>query len=377
MGPLIRVYLTDSDRQTLQALIKKGTHPARVLTRARILLLADRSDGEWRRYGTIAKLLKCCINTVTHICNRYLEHGLESALEERPRPGKTPKITGEIEARLVLLACSQAPDGRTRWTLKLLSEQLVELGLVDSISQTAVYNRLKKNELKPWQVKTWCVPKPSAYFVAKMEDVLDVYARAYDPQHPVVCLDETRKELHGERREGLPALQGHVQKQDYQYNRLGTVSMFMAVEPLAGKRHVWFTDGQTRLEVAQVLRELADVHYPNVERIVLVTDNLKTHDIASLYEAFEPGEAHRLARRFEWHYTPEHGSWLNIAEIELSVLARQCLNQRFADRGKLEAAVAVWAGGRNIAAATVNWQFGTGEARVKLRRLYPRWSPSS
>ena len=134
-----------------------------------------------------------------------------------------------------------------------------------------------------------------------MEDVLDVYARPYDPQRPVVCLDEARKELHSERREGLPATPGHVQKQDYQYHRLGTVSMFLAVEPLAGKRWVWCTERQTRLELAEVLRDLADLHYPQAERIVLVTDNVKTHGIAALYEAFEPVLAHRLARRFEWH----------------------------------------------------------------------------
>lgn len=210
-----------------------------------------------------------------------------------------------------------------------------------------------------------------------MEDVLDVYARPFDPKYPVVCLDEARKELHGERHEGLAAIPGHVQKQDYQYTRLGTVTMFLAVEPLAGKRWIWCAERQTRLELAQVLQDIAQKHYPDATKIVLVTDNLKTHGIAALYEAFEPELAHQLARRFEWHYTPEHGSWLNIAEIELSVLSRQCLNRRFEDKDHLEREVQSWEVARNKKTITVNWQFRTEDARVKLKRLYPKWVNSS
>ncbi len=210
-----------------------------------------------------------------------------------------------------------------------------------------------------------------------MEDVLDVYARPHDPKRPVVCLDEARKELHSDRREGLPATPGHVEKQDYQYTRLGTVTMFLAVEALAGKRWVWCEDRQTRLELAEVLRDVAEKHYPDAERIVLVTDNLKTHGIAALYEAFEPELARRLARRFEWHYTPEHGSWLNIAEIELSVLSRQCLNRRFENRERLEREVRAWERDRNQQTTVVNWQFRTEDARIKLKRLNPKCVNSS
>ncbi len=195
-----------------------------------------------------------------------------------------------------------------------------------------------------------------------MEDVLDVYAREPDPKRPVVCLDEARKELHGERLEGLAAIPGHVQKQDYQYTRLGTISLFLIVEPLAGKRWVWCAERQTRLELAEVLRDIALKHYPGANKIVLVTDNLKTYGIAALYEAFEPEFARQLARRFEWHYTPEHGSWLNIAEIELSVLSRQCLNRRFEDGAHLEREVRAWERDRNTQATTVNWQFRTEDA---------------
>lgn len=210
-----------------------------------------------------------------------------------------------------------------------------------------------------------------------MEDVLDVYARPYDPDYPVVCLDEARKELHSDAVDPVPGQPGQVKREDYQYLRGGTVSLYLAVEPLAGKRWVRCTERQTRVELASILRELAEVHYPDVKRIVLVTDNLKPHHFSALYEAFEPELAHTLAQRFEWHYTPEHGSWLDIAEIELSVLARQCLNRRFRDREHLEAEVAAWEISRNKVAARVNWQFSTEDARVKLRWLYPKWVSSS
>ncbi|GAA4006844.1 IS630 family transposase [Deinococcus rubellus] len=209
-----------------------------------------------------------------------------------------------------------------------------------------------------------------------MEDVLDAYARSYDPDYPVVCLDEARKELLSDVIDPVPGQSGQVKREDYQYIRGGTVSLYLAVEPLAGKRWIRCTERQTRVELAGILRELAEIHYPDVKRIVLVTDNLKPHHFSALYEAFEPELAHTLAQRFEWHYTPEHGSWLDIAEIELSVLARQCLNRRFRDREHLEAEVAAWEISRNKTAVKVNWQFSTKDARVKLRRLYPKWVSS-
>lgn len=210
-----------------------------------------------------------------------------------------------------------------------------------------------------------------------MEDVLDVYAQPYNPARPVVCIDEARKELHGEVQEPLAPEPGHPKREDYQYVRAGTVSLFMAVEPLGGKRLVRCTERQTRVELAHLLKELAEKHYAQAEKILLVTDNLKTHHFSALYDAFEPELARKLAQRFEWHYTPEHGSWLNMAEIELSVLARQCLAQRFQDQTQLETAIQAWETTRNQTATTINWQFRTADARVKLKRLYPQWVSSS
>lgn len=214
-------------------------------------------------------------------------------------------------------------------------------------------------------------PKASAAFVANLEDVLETYSKPYDSSRPVVCVDEGGKQLMGEIREPLPVRVGSPAKQDYEYERNGMANLFVAVEPLAGWRHVEVTERKTSVDFAKFLQILSDEHYPEADRIVLVCDNLSTHTPAALYEAFEPAEARRLAERFEWHYTPKHGSWLNIAECELSVLARQCLDRRIPDLATLKQEVAAWERDRNAAGVTIDWQFTTTDARVKLKKLYP------
>jgi hypothetical protein len=204
-----------------------------------------------------------------------------------------------------------------------------------------------------------------------MEDVLEVYKRPYDPKRPMVCLDETSKQLIGEVQTPVPAAPGQVAHYDYEYVRNGVANIFMIVEPLAGQRHVEVTDHRTRKDYAECLRKLADEMYPNAEMIVLVQDNLNTHSPASLYEAFEPAEAKRLMDRFEFHYTPKHGSWLDMAEIELGILGRQCLSRRIDNVPELCRETKAWETARNAAAMKVNWQFTTADARIKLRRLYP------
>ena len=204
-----------------------------------------------------------------------------------------------------------------------------------------------------------------------MEDVLAVYERPYDPKRPVVCADESNKELHKTPRGILPAETGQVARQDYEYERNSTANMFMTVEPLVGKRRVRVTDRRTKQDFAELLRCLSDDDYPEADILVLVTDNLNTHSPACLYERFEPAEARRLAERFEWHYTPEHGSWLNMAEIELSVLNRQCLARRISDKKTLSAEVFAWESSRNSVKVQIDWQFKTDDARIKLKRLYP------
>jgi transposase len=204
-----------------------------------------------------------------------------------------------------------------------------------------------------------------------MEDVLDVYERPYDSRRPVVCVDESNKTLHATPHGSLPVEPGQAQRQDYEYKRNGTLNLFMAVEPLIGKRSVSVTDRRTKQDFAEFLRYLSDEVYLQAETIILVTDNLNTHSPACLYERFEPAEARRLAQRFEWHYTPEHGSWLNMAEIELSVLSRQCLSRRMPDKRTLALEVSAWERDRNNVKVQIDWQFTTEDARIKLKRLYP------
>jgi hypothetical protein len=205
-----------------------------------------------------------------------------------------------------------------------------------------------------------------------MEDVLEVYTRPYDPKRPLVCMDETNKQLLADIHEPLPMQPGQPKRCDYEYVREGVANLFMLIEPLVGKRQVKVTQRRTKKDWAQVMRELADVHYPDAETIVVVMDNLNTHSPASFYEAFEPEDARRLATRFEFHYTPKHGSWLNMAEIELSVLRRQCLAGRIADQAALEAQVKAWQEERNASVVKVHWRFTTADARIKLAHLYPR-----
>jgi len=210
-----------------------------------------------------------------------------------------------------------------------------------------------------------------------MEDVLDVYTRPYDPRRPQVCLDETSRQLLGEVTPPLPPSPGRPAREDYEYTREGVCNLFLVTEPLRGWRDVLVSDHRTRLDWARCVRHLADVAYPDAATIVLVMDQLNTHSPASLYAAFPPAEAKRLANRIEIHYTPKHGSWLNIAEIEFSVLSRQCLDQRIPDQPTLAAEVAAWVTDRNAAGTGVDWRFTTADARIKLKHLYPVPQPAT
>ena len=204
-----------------------------------------------------------------------------------------------------------------------------------------------------------------------MEDVLEVYKRPYDPKRPVVCFDEMNRQLVAETRTPAPGRPGQPKRYDYEYRRNGTANLLMMFEPLKARRHVKVTERRTRKDFAECIRELLNVHYADVEAVVLVLDNLNTHTPGSLYETFEPEEAKQLAKKLEIHYTPKHGSWLNMAEIELGILSRQCLKDRMETQGRMAGEVAAWEKGRNEKESTVDWQFTTADARIKLKSLYP------
>lgn len=230
--------------------------------------------------------------------------------------------------------------------------------------------------MKPWLIEEWVLPTAaSGAFVGPMEDVLEVYSQPHDPRRPVVCVDETSKQLVGHVREPLPPQPGQPARQDYEYERQGTANLFMVFEALAGRREVVVTEPRTQKDFAALLPRIADEMYPLADKVVLVMDNLNTHHLGALYEAFAPAEARRLWERFEVHDTPKHGSWLNLAECELSVLSRQCLDRRISSRADLEREVAAWQAKRNETKVRVDWQFRTADARVKLKRLYPVLEP--
>ncbi|MBF0584925.1 MAG: IS630 family transposase [Magnetococcales bacterium] len=368
------VRLTEEERKKLSDLTSKGRGSAAALRRARILLKADEGgEGPGWTDPAICDALEVSLSTVARVRKAFVEEGFDAALDrKKPQGRQYQKLDGAQEAHLIAVACSTPPEGRTRWTLKMLSNKLIELNIVDYICPECVRVTFKKNELKPWLREQWVIPpNVNADFVCAMEDVLGVYMRPYDPKRPVVCFDEMSKQLVKETREPIPAETGRKERFDYEYERNGTANIFINSEPLAGRRSLKVTDRRTAIDFAEVIREIVDDQYPDAEKVVLVMDNLNTHKPASLYQAFEPKEARRLLDRLEIHYTPKHGSWLNMAEIELSVLSGQCLDRRIPDQETLVREIAAWEKERNQGKCKVKWQFTTDTARIKLARLYP------
>ena len=365
-----KVELKESERTHLKQMASRGETSARKVKRALVLLKAD--EGMTDR--DIASGLLISASTVGRVRTRFVKEELDSALNERPRPGQKRKLDGRQEAHLIAIACSDAPEGHADWTIQLLADKVVAMGFAESISLETVRQILKKNELKPWKKKEWCIPEVSGEFVARMEDVLDLYHADYDPDHPVVCFDETSRQLVADKRPVIGAKPGRVERYDYEYKRNGTRNLFMFCEPKAGWRHVEVTERRTAVDFAHQMRWLVDDAYPHTETIRLVLDNLNTHKLGSLYDAFKPAEARRIAKRLEFHYTPLHGSWLNMAEIELSVFSNQCLNRRISDEVILKREVSALERKRNEAVAVIDWRFSTQDARTKLQHIYPSYS---
>ena len=248
---------------------------------------------------------------------------------------------------------------------------MVKLTDHDSLSRETVRRRLAENHLKPWQKDMWCIPKVDAEYVARMEDVLDLYAEPPDPKRPVVCFDESPTQLIGEARQPIPAAPGRPERFDYEYRRNGAVNLFVFLDAHRSWRRVKVTGHRTADEFALCMRELVDVDFPEAERIRVVLDNLSTHTAAALYAAFPPVEARRVLRRLEFHYTPKHASWLNMVEIEIGVLKGQCLDRRIESCDRLVAEIDAWQTQRNQTGARITWMFSTDKARTKMARAYP------
>ena len=371
------VSLTDKERKCFKHL-KRKVKSQNMRVRYDILLEADENHhGNNRTYTDIANKVGVCVNTVISTLQDFCEGGVKKAVIPDRNPNSNTanlKAAGDIEARIIAKACTKAPEGYSRWTLTLLTEQMIVI-LEDygmTLSRSTIGRVLKRNAIRPHLVDYWCIPpEEDAEFVAAMEDVLDVYQTPYDPKRPLYCMDEKPYQILGESREPLPMRPGDLMKVDSEYVRNGTVSIFCFIQPHHGMIKQFVEPTRTAIDWAEKIRYLVDVMEPNADKIVLVMDNLNTHSIGSLYKAFPPEEARRIAKKLEIHFTPKHGSWLDIAEIAINIMTRQCLNQRIPSIEALRKELDAWNENHNNDPTPISWQFTAADSRIKLRQLYP------
>lgn len=363
-----RVTLTSEERAELEAMLAGGKAAVRKVKRAQILLAAAAGSKD----ESIAANVGVGTSTVYRTKQRFVEEGLERALAEALRPKPERMLAVHEEALLVAVACSDPPAGRARWTLQLLAGEMVRLTSHKRISDETIRRRLAEADLKPWQKKMWCVPKLDGEYVARMEDVLALYSEPPDPKRPVICFDETPRQLIGEARVPVRPEPGKRARYDYEYVRNGTANVFMFVDIHRPWRHAKVTDRRACTDFAECMRDLVDIHYPDAERIRVVLDNLSAHTPSALYQTFAPAEARRILSKLEFHFTPKHASWLNMVEIEIGVMVDQCLDRRIPDKATLVREIAAWERRRNAERARIRWMFTIDRAREKMGHAYPR-----
>ncbi|MCA8989339.1 MAG: IS630 family transposase [Planctomycetaceae bacterium] len=378
MGQQVRkwvVELSVEQRAELQKTARSQKCSSLMVKRARVLLLSDVSHPEGRRTDEqIAALVGMTRRQVQRIRSKFSHEGLEATTRRKVRSDQgTPKVfDGRAEAQLVTLSCSTPPEGHQRWTLRLLVDELSRLQIVTSVCPETVRKTLKKTRLKPWQSRRFCIPeRDRARFVAHMEKVLDIYQETYDETHVLICMDEASKQVVADVEPALPMCVGQPRREDHHYERKDVRALFLFFDPIGGWRRVSNRRSRTREDWAEEVRTLIEVDYAHAEQITLVMDNLNTHDIASFYATFDAALAHRLARKLRIVQTPRNGSWLNMAEIELSILSRQCLNRRFNSVEQMQREIEAWQTERNDHQLGANWRFTTSNARTKLKSLYP------
>lgn len=361
------VELTEEEQSELKALTSKGKAGARVLKRANLLLMTDKGlqDKE------IADLLDVSTATIGRTKKKFVEDGLAEALNEGNRSGCPRKLDKISDALLTAIACSKPPPGCAKWTLHLIAQEfLVLLEGDDSVSVETIRRQLKDNDLKPWQKKMWCIGKMNADYIARMEHVLDVYARPENTAEPVVNFDEAMKQLVADITPQTESKPGQPGRMDYEYKRQSVANIFMFYDCHKGWRKAKATTHKKAEDFAHCMKDLVDIHYPEATKIHVVMDNFGTHTAGSLYKAFEPKEALRILNKLEFHYTPKHASWLNKVEIEIGVMNRQCLNRRIPDWETLHEELAAWETRRNQEKASIKWQFDVDAAREKFTRAY-------
>lgn len=365
----IDIHLSQDERDELEQFISQGKKSARAINRARILLFAD----EGKNATEIAKLLGISRGTVYNVRKAYRQRAHERMvdfLHDQPRSGRPIKIDSRVEANVTMIACSEPPEGSARWTLHMIADKLVQLAVTDSISHESIRRTLKKNKLKPWLSEQWCIGKITGDYLWHMEDVLYQYALPYDPLRPLICFDERPCFLIGDVGSIIPMSPGKAKRYHYEYEKHGSCCVFLAFEPHTGFRYVEVRERRTAVDYAQFMQNLIEKHYAHVDYLRLVQDNLNTHTPGSFFEVLPAPEAFALSQRFEPHYTPIKGSWLNMAEIEFAALSKQCLDRRIPAFDRLRQEVVAWACKRNHERKTVNWSFSQTDARDKLQRHY-------
>lgn len=370
---IYHISLTEEERDFLKD-IKRKTKSPTIFSRCRVLLEADETIHKGRSTQQIAAKAGVTPATVAAVQKKFIEGGVSEVVKLKRNPNSDVsrlKVTGDIEAKIIAKACSKEPEGYARWTLTLLEEEMT-LILEERISRSTIGRTLRKNEIRPHLNAYWCIPpEENAEFVAAMEDVLDLYQQPYDPEYPLWCMDEKPYQLLDESRTPIPMKPGSVEKLDSEYVRNGTVSVFCFIQPHSGKIVEMVEPTRTAVDWAEKMRYFVDHVVPEAKKIRLIVDNLNTHAIASLYKSFPPEEARRIASKLEIHYTPKHGSWLNIAEIGINIMTRQCLNRRIPSIEDLKKKLDAWSKGHNEDSTPFKRQFQTKDSRIKLKRLYP------
>jgi len=353
--------LTGDDKEEILLLLKSAKD-ARVIYRANALNLRDKGY----TLAETADILEITSRTVLNIQQNYEEHGLPCALNDDPRPGQPPKFDDRIKSRIVALVCSDPPEGFDRWSLSLIQEKTVNQRIVDEIGRESIRLILKEHDLKPWQQKSWCVPELDEEFIQRMEDILNVYEAPCNAQNPLICLDEKPIQLIDHVRPASGLLPGSPEKIDFEYQRKGTANVFCAVEPKAGVYISKVTERRTARDFAKFLSSL-ERKYSQAEKIVLVMDNLNTHKKKSLVDFYGKEKGEWIWSRFDVHYTPKHGSWLNQAEIAINMFSRQCLGKsRIQDIENLRKRTAAWIRYINGHCVTIKWKFTVSDSREKF-----------
>lgn len=355
------IQLSKADRKHVLEIIKKGKS-AREITRAHALNLSNKG------YCVIeiADILEITPRTVINITNNYKEGGLLKALKDDPRPGQPPKFDDRIKTKIVATVCSNPPEGFDRWTLELLQEKIIAEEIVDGISRETIRIILHEHDLKPWQYKMWCVTELDDEFIKRMEDLLDVYEKPYDPARPVICLDEKPVPLTSDKRPVMMCCPGSPKRMDYEYGRHGSANVYCAVEPKAGVYFNYVTPTKTQDDFAKILACLYR-RYDGVKKVILVLDNYGTHFQKSLIKRYGPIKAKEIWNKFDIHYTPIHGSWLNQAEIAIGMYNRQCMgSSRIATIDLLRKKTKAWNRIINRKGIKITWQFTKFDAREKF-----------